>query len=139
MSPLKGQYLFVRPAEERDEASLRALYEGDGTRPPEPLVANLALVGKLAGTVVGHIAATPVPTGLRITHLYVSREFRRKRIGRGLLRRLEELAGRMQCSTLTADSDSACGPFLAREGFLPSAIGLEKPISVPLERPAEDP
>lgn len=128
MSPLKGQYLFVRPAGEGDEASLRALYEADGASLPEPLIAPLALLGKLAGTVVGHIVAAPDSSDLRITHFYVARELRRKRIGRGMLDRLDELAGRMQYTLMIADLDSACGGFLAKEGFSESAGRLERMV-----------
>ncbi len=78
----------------------------------------VALVAKLAGTLVAHTSGEVDGPDLRIRSFYVSRELRRKRIGRGLLIRLEELAARMQCFRLVAAMDTPCAGFLENAGFV---------------------
>jgi GNAT superfamily N-acetyltransferase len=114
---LKGQHLFVRPAEAQDETALRAFFVADSASVPASLTGPVALVAKLAGTIVAHAGGDVEGGALRIESFYVSRDLRRKRIGRGLLRRLEELAAGMHCSRLVAPEESPCDRFFERAGF----------------------
>jgi GNAT superfamily N-acetyltransferase len=74
--------------------------------------------------VVAHTDGDVVERDFRIRSFYVSRELRNKRIGRGLLVRLEELAALMQCSRLVASSESPCARFFERAGFFVQADGI---------------
>lgn len=85
---------------------------------PDPFCGPTSLLAKLAGTIVAHAAAEVAGSDLHIRAFYVSRELRGKRIGRGLLRRLIELAARMQCFRIIAPAESPCARFFERNGFV---------------------
>lgn len=118
---------------------MRQFFAAEGTNTPDPLYGPATLMAKLAGTIVAHASAEAVGTDLHIRAFYVSSALRGKRIGRGLLLRLLELAARMQCLRIVAPAESSCERFFKRNGFVdaegvltrvaaPFTVGRDTPI-----------
>jgi len=77
-----------------------------------------ALLGKLVGELVAVMAiGLSAPGSVEVECLIVAPDYRKKQIGRVMLRELEALAVRMERDWLTAGRDSQTRVFFERVGF----------------------
>jgi N-acetylglutamate synthase-like GNAT family acetyltransferase len=111
---MKGQRLFVRPIEAADHDAIAAfLHEQEGAE----AVPACGLLGKLVGDVVAVVALELTPDALRVDDIVVAGTLRRKRIGRGMLREVEQLAVKMERSAVLVDDARGAQEFFRRVGF----------------------
>lgn len=123
---MKGQILWTRPSSEADAADLAAFYSAERAKPPD--VSLEGRIGKVAGTVVAHIAWSVNERTLLLQHLYVAGDLRRKRIGRWMLDEVEKLAAGMHCGWIAADVQCELGEFLLKQGFEKRAGRIVKEV-----------
>jgi GNAT superfamily N-acetyltransferase len=114
MIAMRGQKLWIRAVTPDDLGALEAFYAREDISAP---VAFDGLLAKLAGGIVAHASWTTGNRTLRLDHLYVAAELRRKRIGRGLLAEIERSAARLQCTSVVVGSDCPAGGFLLARGY----------------------
>jgi N-acetylglutamate synthase-like GNAT family acetyltransferase len=120
---LRGLRLFVRPVESSDHPDLAAFFE----RETEDAAARLShftsggaacgLLGKLLGEIVAVAAIDLTGDALRVRDLVVARELRRKRVGRVMMREVEQLAMKMDRRRLIVDDAQDAREFFRRVGF----------------------
>jgi ribosomal protein S18 acetylase RimI-like enzyme len=89
---LRGLRLFVRPIEAADHAAVNAFLERNA---PDRAAPACGLLGKLIGDIVAVVALDITEDALRVVDVTVSRELRRKWIGRVMMREVEQLAAKM--------------------------------------------
>lgn len=123
---MRGLRLFVRPIERADDRDVRAFLDRE-TEDAEARLSNVAcdpataacgLLGKLLGDVVAVVAMEISGDAVRIHDLVVARELRRKRIGRVMMREVEQLALKMDRRRLIVDDARGAQEFLRRVGFI---------------------
>ena len=107
---MKGLRLYVRPIETADHPAVRD-FLGDAT-PPE-----WGLLGKLLGEIVAVVALDVTADALRVGDLFVARDLRRKRIGRAMMREVEQLAAKLEQSRIVVDDARGAQEFFRRVGF----------------------
>lgn len=112
---MRGQKLFVRPIEAADADPVEAFLRAEGQEWGAPA---LGLVGKLVGNLVSVVSLEREDHALRITNVFVTRELRRKRIGRYMLDEAAALARGMNLERLVADHSGDAAGFLRRVGFV---------------------
>lgn len=110
---MKGQRLFIRPIEASDASSLREFLDRHGVSSPVPAC---GLLGKLIGDLVGMVAMRITPEALEIENVLVSKDLRRKHIGRALIAEAEQIAVRLERAQLVVTAPAG-GEFLRRVGF----------------------
>lgn len=112
---MRGLRLFVRPLEPSDRDELLAFF--DKEQHPAAIPA-CGLLGKLLGEVVATLAFEVTADAIRIDDLLVTRDLRRKWIGRVMLRELEQLALKLERPILVVEDDRGAAEFFRRVGFV---------------------
>jgi GNAT superfamily N-acetyltransferase len=112
---LRGLRLFVRPIEPTDRDALTAFYVKEGQPATIPAC---GLLGKLLGEIVATVSFEVTAEAIRIEDLFVTRELRRKWIGRVMLRELEGLALKLERPILVVEDDRGVAEFFRRVGFV---------------------
>lgn len=123
---MRGQELFVRPIEPGDSETLcRFLAEhANSSTPPA-----FGLIGKLVGELVAVMGIDlSTPGRVRIESLVVAPEFRRKRVGRGMVRELELLAAKLEREWLVVEPAVQGHEFLRRTGFVEEGAAMVRRV-----------
>ena len=107
---MKGLRLYVRPIEATDHPALEA-FLGTATPPA------WGLLGKLLGDLVAVVALEITGDALRVNDIYVTRELRRKRIGKAMMREVEQLAAKLEQRRIIVDDARGAQEFFRRVGF----------------------
>ena len=107
---MKGLRLYVRPIETADHPAVRDFL---GDAPPPAW----GLLGKLLGEIVAVVALEVTGDALRVGDLFVARELRRKRIGRAMMREVEQLAAKLERHRIVVDDAGDAQEFFRRVGF----------------------
>lgn len=76
------------------------------------------LLGKLLGDIVAVVVIEITPDALVIEHVVVARELRRKWIGRGMMREVEQLAAKMDRRRVVVHDAGEAHEFFRRVGFV---------------------
>jgi N-acetylglutamate synthase-like GNAT family acetyltransferase len=124
---MKGQRLFVRPIEESDAVPVRDFLSRNGMQADPP---RCGLLGKLVGELVAVLAMELEGDEVRIEHLIVDAELRRKRIGRVMLSELAALAAKMDRRWLVA-SNASGREFFSRVGFVDDGHAMRREVGTP--------
>jgi len=112
---LRGQRLFVRPIEPSDRDAVSAfLARVEETSLPHPAC---GLLGKLLGDIVAVVSLEVTDDALRVGDIIVARELRRKRIGRAMLREVEQLAAKFERQRVVVENAGDAQEFFRRVGF----------------------
>ena len=112
---MRGLRLFVRPLEAADQAAVGAFLERQDA--PAATARECGLVGKLLGDIVAVVAIDLVPDALRIDDIVVARDLRKKRIGRAMVREVEDLAVKMDRQRVIVEDARGAEEFFRRIGF----------------------
>ena len=112
---MRGQKLFIRPVEPADASGIDNFLAAEEDPHSAPA---LGLIGKLVGDIVALVALERDADALRITHVFVARELRRKRIGRYMLAEAAQLARGMNLPRLIVDAPGDAAGFLRQVGFV---------------------
>jgi N-acetylglutamate synthase-like GNAT family acetyltransferase len=111
---VRGLRLFVRPLEAPDRGAVGAFLELHATHNNVPA---WGLLGKLLGDIVAVVALEITEDALKVTDVVVSRELRRKWIGRVMMREVEQLAAKMDRRRIVVDDARDAHEFFRRVGF----------------------
>lgn len=111
---MRGLRLFVRPIEASDSDVLRAFFEKHGSTSVSPAC---GLLGKLLGDVVAVVALELASDSLRVEDVLVATEYRKKWIGRVMMREVEQLAVKMDRRRVVVDDARDAQEFFRRVGF----------------------
>jgi GNAT superfamily N-acetyltransferase len=79
---------------------------------------NCGLLGKLAGELVAVLSMEVTESAVRLDHLLVAKELRRKRIGKVMMNELASLAGKLDRTRIEASPGDQADAFLRRVGFV---------------------
>jgi GNAT superfamily N-acetyltransferase len=112
---LRGLRLFVRPIETSDTPAVRAFLERHA---PEKGTPAWGLLGKLLGEIVAVVALDLSGDTVRIDDVVVSRELRKKRIGKAMMREVEQLAAKMDRNRIIVEDARGAHEFFRRVGFV---------------------
>jgi ribosomal protein S18 acetylase RimI-like enzyme len=112
---VRGLRLFVRPIEATDNAAVEAFLERHTTAANN--VPACGLLGKLLGDIVAVVALEITDDALCVIDVTVSRELRRKWIGRVMMREVEQLAVKMDRRRIVVEDARDAQEFLRRVGF----------------------
>jgi ribosomal protein S18 acetylase RimI-like enzyme len=121
---MRGLRLFVRPIEPPDHLAISAFFERHTEENNETAVSHsqkvaaCGLLGKLLGEIVAVAGLEIVEDAVRVRELIVARELRRKRIGKVMMREVEQLAVKMDRRRLIVDDAHGAQEFLRRVGFV---------------------
>lgn len=121
---MKGQRLFVRLAKPDDQNEIELFYstENERARMPAPLNGDShrsALIGKVVGEMVAHLAFSLEDEVIRVESIYVARLLRRKWIGRFMISELERLTN-ARTRRVEVSSDCEAAEFFRAVGFEPA-------------------
>ena len=111
---MRGLRLFVRPIETTDNAAVGAFLERQSALAGVPAC---GLLGKLLGDIFAVVALEITDDALRVVDVLVSRELRRKWIGRVMMREVEQLAVKMDRRRIVVEHAGDAQEFLRRVGF----------------------
>ncbi|HEX8619893.1 MAG TPA: GNAT family N-acetyltransferase [Thermoanaerobaculia bacterium] len=111
---MRGLRLFVRPVEAADRDALNAFFAQNGIPADAPAC---GLLGKLLGDIVAVVAIEITGDALRVVDVTVTRELRRKWIGRVMLREVEQLAAKMDRRRIVVEDARDAHEFFRRVGF----------------------
>jgi GNAT superfamily N-acetyltransferase len=111
---LRGLRLFIRPIEPTDHPALAAFLQKESH---DPRIPACGLLGKLLGEIVSIVAFDVTPDALRIDDVFVAGELRRKRVGRAMLRDLEQLAVKLERQQIVVEDARGAQEFFRRVGF----------------------
>ena len=75
------------------------------------------LLGKLLGDIVAVVAIELTPDAVRIDDIIVARDLRKKRIGRVMMREIEQLAAKMDRSRVVVEDARDAHEFFRHVGF----------------------
>ena len=100
----------MRPIEAADHAALGRLL--GASAPPA-----WGLLGKLLGDVVAVVALEITDDALRVGGIFVARELRKKRIGRVMMREVEQLAAKLDRRRIVVEDAGDAQEFFRRVGF----------------------
>ena len=139
---MKGLRLYVRPIETADHDAVRAFlatHGAAGFSPPReagglkaaapplpssaadaaaaPPVPACGLLGKLLGDIVAVVALEITGDAVRVIDLFVAEGLRRKRIGRVMMREVEQLAAKFERRRIIVDDARGAQEFFRRIGF----------------------
>jgi GNAT superfamily N-acetyltransferase len=139
---MRGLRLFVRPIDQTDHESVRAFLETHGSRgglsggqvaglsggglpdnrstgqpDNQPTVPAYGLLGKLLGDIVAVVAIDLMPNEIRIDDILVAPELRKKRIGRVMMREVEQLAAKMDRYRVIVEDARGADEFFRHVGF----------------------
>jgi GNAT superfamily N-acetyltransferase len=107
---VKGLRLYVRPIEAADHAPL-----SDFLGTPDPPA--WGLLGKLLGELVAVVALELTDDALRVDEIFVAGHLRKKRIGRAMMREVEQLALKLDRRRIVVDDARDARDFFRRVGF----------------------
>lgn len=113
---MRGLRLFVRPIEPQDVAALDDFVNRNGSGGLRPAPA-WGLLGKLLGDIVAVVSLDVTDDAVRIDDICVSRELRKKWIGRAMLREVEQLATKLERSRIIVEDARGAQEFFRRVGF----------------------
>ena len=111
---MRGLRLFVRPLDDADRGAVGAFLERNSALNNVPA---WGLLGKLLGDIVAVVALEIAEDSLKVTNLVVSRDLRRKWIGRVMMREVEQLAAKMDRRRIVVDDARDAHEFFRRVGF----------------------
>lgn len=111
---MRGLRLFIRPIDPADDDALNAFFQRQECSLSTPA---WGLLGKLLGDVVAVVSLDISDDALRIAEIVVARDLRRKWIGRGMLREVEQLARKMDRNRVVVDDARDAQEFFRRVGF----------------------
>jgi N-acetylglutamate synthase-like GNAT family acetyltransferase len=111
---LRGLRLFVRPIDASDRTEVSAFLEGQTTAPHIPA---WGLLGKLLGDIVAVVALELTDDAVRVEDIVVTRELRKKWIGRVMMREVEQLAAKMDRRRIIVEDARDAQEFFRRVGF----------------------
>ena len=111
---MRGLRLYVRPIDSADAPAVSAFLARHASDAPPPAC---GLLGKLLGDIVAVVALEVTEDALRVDDIVVARELRRKRIGRAMLREVEELAAKFERHRVVVDDAGDAQEFFRRVGF----------------------
>lgn len=112
---MKGLRLYVRPIEATDHPAIAAFLAHGGLKPVAPPA--WGLLGKLLGDLVAVVALEITGDALRVNDIFVARELRKKRIGRAMMREVEQLAAKLEQRRIIVDDARGAQEFFRRVGF----------------------
>jgi GNAT superfamily N-acetyltransferase len=107
---VKGLRLYVRPIEAADHPALER-FLGTATPPA------WGLLGKLLGDLVAVVELEITGDALRVNDIFVAGELRKKRIGRAMMREVEQLAAKLEQRRIIVDDARGAQEFFRRVGF----------------------
>lgn len=107
---MKGLRLYVRPIESADHDAVRDFL--GRSAPPA-----WGLLGKLLGQIVAVVALEITDDAVRVGEIFVARELRKKRIGRAMMREVEQLAAKFDRRRIVVDDAGDAQEFFRRVGF----------------------
>lgn len=111
---MRGLRLYVRPIDATDTAAVSA-FLADQTAAATPPA--WGLLGKLLGDIVAVVALEITDDAVRVDDIVVARELRRKRIGRAMLREVEQLAAKFERGRVVVENAGEAQEFFRRVGF----------------------
>jgi N-acetylglutamate synthase-like GNAT family acetyltransferase len=118
---LRGLRLYVRPIDDADASAVSAFLarqHADGGRADAaPYIPAWGLLGKLLGDIVAVVALQITDDALRVDDIVVAQDLRRKRIGRAMLREVEQLAAKFERNRVVVDDAGDAQEFFRRVGF----------------------
>ena len=117
---MRGLRLYVRPIDPADASAVSAFLarqERGERAEAAPHVPAWGLLGKLLGDIVAVVALEVTDDALRVDDIVVARELRRKRIGRAMLREVEQLAAKFDRRRVVVDDAGDAQEFFRRVGF----------------------
>src|SRR5688500_12334740 len=112
---MRGLNLFVRPIDAADHEAVGrflALHEL-----PTGSASTYGLLGKLLGEIVAVAAIDLTPDAIRVDDISVARDLRKKRIGRVMMREIEQLAAKMDRSRVVVEDARDAQEFFRHVGF----------------------
>ena len=112
---MRGLRLFVRPIDASDSEAVGKFLRGE-ERDSEAAPA-VGLLGKLLGDIVAVVAIDLTPDALRVDDIYVARDLRKKRIGRVMMREVEQLAAKMDRRRVVVEDAQGAHEFFRHVGF----------------------
>lgn len=112
---MRGLRLFVRPIDSADHAAIGRFFELQQLATTSPPASGL--VGKLLGDIVAVAAIDLTPDAIRIDDIIVARDLRKKRIGRVMMREIEQLAAKMDRSRVVVEDARDAHEFFRHVGF----------------------
>ncbi|HEX6094700.1 MAG TPA: GNAT family N-acetyltransferase [Thermoanaerobaculia bacterium] len=110
---MRGLRLYVRPIDSADTSAVSAFL----TRHTGGRVPAWGLLGKLLGDIVAVVSLEITDDALRVDGIVVASELRRKRIGRAMLREVEQLAAKFDRRRVVVDDAGDAQEFFRRVGF----------------------
>jgi ribosomal protein S18 acetylase RimI-like enzyme len=111
---LRGLRLYVRPIDSADASAVSAFLARHRAAAPSPA---WGLLGKLLGDIVAVVALEVTDDAIRVDDIVVAGELRRKRIGRAMLREVEQLAAKFERNRVVVDDAGDAQEFFRRVGF----------------------
>ena len=112
---MRGLRLFVRPIDDADHAAVCVFLDtqnGDSSTVP-----NVGLLGKLLGDIVAVVSLELIEDALRVDDIVVARDLRKKRIGRVMMREVEQLAAKMDRRRVIVEDARGADEFFRHVGF----------------------
>jgi GNAT superfamily N-acetyltransferase len=125
---VKGQRLFVRETTAGDEGALGELYARDGVDPGSA-IGREGCLARLVGDLVGHMTWELDRNRAVITHVYVARALRGKRIGRAMLAEAAAIAKAKNVARLVVSGACPLREFFLRTGFAEVGSELMRKVS----------
>lgn len=111
---MRGLRLFVRPIEKADAEPVRLFLAGlPGAAPPPAC----GLLGKLLGDLVAVVGFEITAEDVRIDDLQVAAPLRKKRIGRVMMREVEQLATKAGVGRIVVNDPGDAAGFFEQVGF----------------------
>jgi GNAT superfamily N-acetyltransferase len=111
---MKGLRLFVRPIEGADAGEIDAFLTREAAQRTAPAC---GLLGKLLGDIVAVVELDFSGEAMRVDDILVARELRRKRIGKAMMREVEQLAKKLDRRKVVVDDARGAQEFFRRAGF----------------------
>lgn len=112
---MRGLLLFVRPIDDADKAAVCAFL--DTQKGVESSLPAVGLLGKLLGDIVAVVSIGLTADALRVDDIVVARDLRKKRIGRVMMREVEQLAAKMDRRRVVVEDARDAGEFFRHVGF----------------------
>ena len=116
---MRGLRLYVRPIDSADTEAVSAFLarHADGQAEATPGTPAWGLLGKLLGEIVVIVSLDLSGDAVRIEDLVVARDLRKKRIGKAMMREVEQLAAKMDRNRIVVEDVRDAQEFFRRVGF----------------------
>ncbi|MGZ5440367.1 MAG: GNAT family N-acetyltransferase [Thermoanaerobaculia bacterium] len=111
---MRGLRLYVRPIDMADAPAVSAFLARHHSSASPPA---WGLLGKLLGDIVAVVMLEITDDALRVDDIVVARDLRRKRIGRAMLREVEQLAVKFERRRVVVEDARDAQEFFRRVGF----------------------